>query len=72
MQSDSDPALHAEDFLHFLLEGNVKFAMKGLSKDEFLDVAGLRATPSVVEESMQGFTGKVQNILWHCPNQIQT
>ena len=61
--NDTDPSTYAEDFLHFLLEGNVKFAMKGVSKDELLDATGLRVVPSVVEENMQEFTRKVMTFV---------
>lgn len=61
--SDNDPATYAEDFLHFVLEGNVKFAMNAISKAECLDAAGLHTTPSVVEESMQEFAGKVMTFV---------
>ncbi len=61
--NDSDPATYAEDFLHFLLEGNVKFAMKGLSQDELLDAAGLHVIPIIVEESMQEFTRKIMTFV---------
>jgi hypothetical protein len=57
------PATFAEDFLHFLLEGNVKFAVNGLSKDEYIDVTGARIISSVVTESMQEFVGKVMTFI---------
>lgn len=58
-----DPTTFAEDFLHFLLEGNVKFAVNGLSKDECLDANGLHSTPSIVTESIQEFVGKVMTFV---------
>jgi hypothetical protein len=62
-EEKKDPTTFAEDFLHFLLEGNVKFAVNGLSKDECLDANGLRSTPSVVTESIQEFVGKIMTFI---------
>ncbi|HCV42574.1 MAG TPA: hypothetical protein DGH68_03750 [Bacteroidetes bacterium] len=53
----------AEDFLHFLLDGNVKFAMNAFCKDELLDPTGNRTTLSVIQESIQEFTGKVMTFI---------
>lgn len=55
--------MFAGDFLHFLLEGNVKFAANGLSKDECIDANGVRTLPSVVTERMQEFVGGVMTFI---------
>jgi len=41
----------------------VKFAVNGLSKDEYIDVTGARIISSVVTESMQEFVGKVMTFI---------
>jgi hypothetical protein len=57
------PTTFAEDFLHFLFEGNARFAVNGLSKDECMDATGLHSTPSIVTESIQEFVGKVMTFI---------
>lgn len=49
----------AEDFLHFLLEGNVKFALNAFCKAELLDAAGHHTTLGVMETRIREFVGKV-------------
>lgn len=58
-----DATMYAEDFLRFLLNGDVKFVMNAVCKDELRDPAGARTTPSVMEESIMEFTGKVMTFI---------
>jgi hypothetical protein len=57
------PTIFAEDFLHFLLEGNVKFAVNGWNEDECMDADGVRIVLSVLTESIQEFVGKVMTFI---------
>lgn len=58
-----DATMFAEDFLHFLLDGNVKFAMNAFCKDELWDAAGGRIVLSVMEKGIREFTGRVMTFI---------
>jgi hypothetical protein len=61
---DKDTATTAaEDFLHFLLDGNVKFTMNAFCTDELLDPAGSHTTPGVMEQRIREFIGRVMTFI---------
>ncbi len=58
-----DATTFAEDFLHFLLDGEVQFAMNAFCKDELLDAAGGHIVQSVMEEAVRGFVARVMTFI---------
>ncbi len=58
-----DATMFAEDFLHFLVGGDVKPAMNAFCKDELLDASGARVVQSVMEESIRAFTARVMTFV---------
>lgn len=56
---ERDATTFAEDFLRFLLNGDVKFAMNAFCDDELLDAKGFHMVKSVMEEEIRTFTAKV-------------
>lgn len=58
-----DAETFAEDFLLFLLGGDVKFAMNAFSKEELLDEAGAPSTLSVTEDRIREFTGRIMTFI---------
>ena len=58
-----DANMFAQDFLHFLLDGNVKYAMNAFSKDEIRDVAGAHTVASVMEKGIREFTGRFMTFI---------
>jgi len=55
--------LFAEDFLHFVLDGNVRFAMNGLSKEELWDASGVPTTIGMMGTSLREFTGRIMTFV---------
>jgi hypothetical protein len=53
------PEIFAEDFLHFVLDGNVKFAMKAYAPTGLLDAANAGTSAGIIEESLRAFTGGI-------------
>lgn len=58
-----DATMFAEDFLLFLLDGDVKPAMNAFSKEEMLDAAGKPSAYGAMENEMREFTGRVMTFL---------
>jgi hypothetical protein len=53
------PEVFAEDFLHFVLEGNIKFAMNAFAESGLQDASGNVSSRGLMEESLQEFVGGI-------------